>query len=142
MATRGFRLPVRDGDVAFLMKFYEIGSVVPAAFDAGVTEMMVAILSRQVLMLRTIGSPQKAGEARLLTDLELATRLSFMMWNSGPDRELLDLASASRLSDRAAMNAQVARMMKDPRANALVENFALGWLNLDELEKVEPTQGW
>ncbi len=143
MATQAFRRPVTAEDVSFLMKFYEMGRSEPGGFDAGITEMMVAILSSPDFLYRAIPAPQKPGETRLLTDLELATRLSFMMWNTGPDKELLDLAAASRLSDRSVINAQVARMMKDPRANALVENFALGWLNVDELEKVEPTTpGW
>ena len=143
MAMQAFRRPVSSDDVSFLMKFYEMGRSEPGGFDAGITEMMVAILSSPDFLYRAIPAPRNPGETRLLTDLELATRLSFMMWNTGPDKELLELAAANRLSDNAVMSAQVKRMMKDPRAEALVEYFALGWLNLDELEKVEPTtQGW
>ncbi len=143
MAMQAFRRPVTGDDISFLMKFYEMGRSEPGGFDAGITEMMVAILSSPDFLYRAIPAPRSPGETRLLTDLELATRLSFMVWNTGPDKELLELAAANRLSDKSVMSAQVKRMMKDPRANALVEYFALGWLNLDELEKVEPTtQGW
>src|SRR5690606_24304689 len=90
---------------------------------------------------RAINTSTKADEPRLLSDLELATRLSFFLWNTGPDEQLISLATAGKLADPAVMKAQVERMLKDPRANTLVENFALAWLNLDELEKVEPTDG-
>jgi hypothetical protein len=143
MATQAFRRPVTDADLAFLMKFYEMGRAEPGAFDAGITEMVTAVLSSPDFLYRAIPAPAVAGQTRLLTDLELATRLSFFLWNTGPDKELLDLAAAGKVKDPATLNAQVARMLKDPRADSLVENFALAWLNLDELEKVEPmAQGW
>jgi hypothetical protein len=72
--------------------------------------------------------------------VELATRLSFFLWGTGPDKELIDLGANKRLSQPGVLDAQVARMLKDPRANTLVENFALAWLNLDELDKVQPEQ--
>jgi len=139
MATQAFRRPVGDAEVAPLMKFYELGRVEEGGFDSGVTELVTAILSSPDFLYRAIPASPKPGESRLLTDLELATRLSFLMWNTGPDKELLDLATARRLSDPAVMNAQVDRMLKDPRANSLVEDFALAWLNVDELDNVEPT---
>jgi hypothetical protein len=141
LATRAFRRPATDGDVAMLMKFYELGRQEPGGFDAGITELVTAVLSSPDFLYRALPTPAQGREPRLLTDLELASRLSFFLWNTGPDPTLLDLAAAKRLSAPAVMQAQVERMLKDPRAMTLVENFALAWLNLDELEKVEPTAG-
>jgi mono/diheme cytochrome c family protein len=137
MATQAFRRPVTDDDVQFLMKFYELGRGEPGGFDAGITELVTAILSSPDFLYRALPAPAQ-GESRLLTDLELASRLSFFLWNTPPDKELIDLAAANRLSDPAVMDAQVERMLKDPRAGSLVENFAMAWLNVDELEKVDP----
>ncbi|MFO7325222.1 MAG: DUF1592 domain-containing protein, partial [Pseudomonadota bacterium] len=137
MATQAFRRPVSDEDVQYLMKFYELGRSEPGGFDAGITELVTAILSSPDFLYRAIPAPEQ-GESRLLTDLELASRLSFFLWNTPPDKELIDLAAANRLSDPAVMNAQVDRMLKDPRAESLVESFALAWLNVDELDKVDP----
>jgi hypothetical protein len=106
-----------------------------------VTELVTAVLSSPDFLYRAIRTSPKSDESRLLSDVELASRLSFFLWSTGPDQQLIDLAAAKRLSDPQVMKSQVDRMLKDPRANALVENFALGWLNLDELDKVEPTDG-
>ncbi|MEO6185773.1 MAG: DUF1592 domain-containing protein, partial [Steroidobacteraceae bacterium] len=141
LGTEAFRRPVTDADVKTLLKFYAAGRAEAGGFDAGVTELVAAVLSSPDFLYRAISTSAKADEARPLTDLELASRLSFFLWSTGPDDALIQLATAQKLSDPAVMNAQVARMLKDPRANALVENFALGWLNLDELEKVDPTDG-
>jgi hypothetical protein len=138
MATRAFRRPVSDADMKTLMRFYDEGRKEAGGFESGVSEMVIAILSSPDFLYRDIPTSPKPGEARLLTDLELATRLSFFLWSTGPDERLIELASAKRLSDPKVMQAEVARMMKDPRANTLVENFALAWLNLDELDKVSP----
>ena len=141
LGTQAFRRPTTDTDVALLMKSYELGRAEAGGFDAGVTELVTAVLSSPDFLYRAIRSSENAGEARLLTDNELASRLSFFLWSTGPDRELVELAESGRLSDGSVMNAQIARMLKDPRANTLVENFALAWLNLDELEKVDPVDG-
>jgi hypothetical protein len=138
MATQAFRRPATDADMQYLMKFYDLGRQEPGGFDAGVTELVIAILSSPDFLYRAIPASTKPGESRPLTDLELASRLSFFLWNTGPDKTLIDLAAAGKLSDNATLDAQVERMLKDPRASSLVENFALAWLNVDELEKVEP----
>ncbi|HVY81385.1 MAG TPA: DUF1592 domain-containing protein [Steroidobacteraceae bacterium] len=136
LATQAFRRPVTDADVKLLMKFYETGRAEPGGFDSGVTELITAILSSPDFLYRAIRTTP--GQERALNDLELASRLSFFLWSEGPDEQLLDLATHNKLHDPAVMDAQVARMLKDPRAQSLVENFALAWLNLDELEQVEP----
>jgi hypothetical protein len=102
---------------------------------------VTAVLSSPDFLYRAISTSANAHESRPLNDLELASRLSFFLWSQGPDPELISLATNKRLADPAVLKAQVQRMLKDPRANALVENFALGWLNLDELDKVDPTDG-
>lgn len=141
LGTRAFRRPVTDADVKSLMKFYELGRADAGGFDSGITELVTAVLSSPDFLYRAISTSAKADESRLLDDLELASRLSFFLWSQGPDPELISLATSKRLTDPAVMQAQVQRMLKDPRANALVENFALAWLNLDELDKVDPTDG-
>jgi hypothetical protein len=140
LSTKAFRRPVTDADVGALMKFYALGRKDAGGFDAGVTELVTAVLSSPDFLYRAIATSPKAEESRLLSDLELASRLSFFLWSTGPDDTLINLAAANRLSDSAVMKAQIDRMLKDPRANTLVENFALGWLNLDELEKVDPPE--
>jgi hypothetical protein len=141
LGTKAFRRPVTDADVKLLLKSYELGRKEPGGFDAGVTELVTAVLSSPDFLYRAISTSPKADEPRLLNDLELASRLSFFLWSQGPDDMLIALATSKRLSDPAVMKSQVERMLKDSRANALVENFALAWLNVDELDKVEPTDG-
>jgi len=139
LATRAYRRPANDLDVQRLMKLYDLGRQDAGGFDSGVTELVTAVLSSPDFLYRALPSGAQGTESRLLTNLELASRLSFFLWSTGPDQTLLDLAAANTLSQPAVMQAQVTRMLKDDRARALVENFALGWLNLDELDKVEPT---
>jgi hypothetical protein len=129
---------VTNDDVKLLMKFYETGRAEAGGFDSGVTELVTAILSSPDFLYRSILAAPASDGPRELSDLELASRLSFFLWNEGPDQQLLDLAVNRKLSDPGVMKTQVERMLKDPRANSLVENFALSWLNLDELEQVEP----
>jgi hypothetical protein len=138
LATEAFRRPVTDADVKLLMKFYDTGRAETGGFDSGVTELVTAILSSPDFLYRAISTSPTPDQSRPLNDLELASRLSFFLWNQGPDEELIGLATRKRLSDPAVMNAQVERMLKDPRAEALVESFALSWLNLGTLEQVEP----
>lgn len=139
LATQAFRRPATDADVKLLMKFYDVGRSEPGGFDSGVTEIITAVLSSPDFLYRAIATAPTPDQSRELNDLELASRLSFFLWNQGPDAKLIELATSRRLSDPAVMQAQVERMLKDPRAQSLVENFALSWLNLDELDQVEPT---
>ena len=138
LATQAFRRPVTDADVKLLMKFYETGRAEKGGFDSGVIELVTAVLSSPDFLYRAISTSPTPNDSRALSDLELASRLSFLVWSEGPDEQLLKLAADKRLSDPAVMKAQVERMLRDPRANALVDNFALSWLNLGTLEQVEP----
>jgi hypothetical protein len=142
LATRAFRRPVTDGDIAPLMKFYDAGRKEAGGFESGISELAIAVLSSPDFLYRGIPVNANSDEGRPLTDSELATRLSFFLWGTGPDKDLIELGASKKLSAPGALDAQVARMLKDPRANSLVENFALAWLNLDELDKVEPTDNW
>jgi hypothetical protein len=138
LATQAFRRPVNDDDVNRLMKFYDAGRAEAGGFDTGVTELVTAVLSSPDFLYRAIPTAPASTTPRALNDLELASRLSYFLWNQGPDAELLALATAKKLTDAAVMETQVTRMLNDPRAKSLVENFALAWLNLDELEQIEP----
>jgi hypothetical protein len=129
---------VTDADVKLLMKFYETGRAEAGGFDSGVTELVTAVLSSPDFLYRAISTSPTPNQSRQLSDLELASRLSFFLWSEGPDEPLINLASNKRLSDPAVVQAQVERMLKDPRAHALVDNFAFSWLNLGTLQQVEP----
>jgi mono/diheme cytochrome c family protein len=137
LARRAFRRPVEQADVDRLMPFYDAGRV--GGFDAGVEQMVTAVLASPDFLYRAIMPPHGGADgAFALSDVELASRLSFFLWSQGPDDELLELAAADKLHDGAALEKQVRRMLADPRAGTLVTNFALKWLNLDELDAVDP----
>lgn len=136
LATSAFRRPVGDEDLEWLMPFYEAGRAEVGGFDAGVTELVTAILSSPDFLYRSIKT--LPDQPRALDDLELASRLAFFLWGEGPDDDLIELAASGLLADPATMEAQTLRMLDDPRAESLVENFALAWLNLDELDAVIP----
>lgn len=138
LATQAFRRPVTEEDMNLLMGFYEAGRAEEGGFDAGVSELVTAVLSSPDFLYRAIQAAPEPEGARPLNDLELASRLSFFLWSQGPDTELLTLATEGKLADPVVLEQQVARMLEDPRAQSLVDNFALAWLNLDELEQIEP----
>ena len=141
LARRAFRRPVEQNDVERLMPFYEAGfRGPPGGFDAGIEQVVTAVLASPDFLYRGIAPPLAGDDATFyaLSDLELATRLAFFLWGVGPDDELLELASAGALSSPEALENQALRMFADPRAETLVTSFALRWLNLDELDAVEP----
>ena len=145
LATRAFRRPVTDADVGYLLKFYETGRAKAGGFDSGVTELITAVLSSPDFMYRAIptatttaATDASSDASRALTGLELASRVSFFLWNQGPDAELLKLGADGELTDTKVLDAQVARMLKDPRAQSLVNDFAFSWLNFGTLAQVEP----
>lgn len=140
LAKRAFRRPVTEADVAKLMPFYEAGRKEGGSFDQGVERLVSAVLASPQFLYRAIRGPEgtKPNTEFALTDLELASRLSFFLWNSGPDDELLNLAIAKGLSKPGVLEAQVKRMLNDPRASNLVSSFAMKWLSLDDLDTVKP----
>jgi mono/diheme cytochrome c family protein len=134
LAHRAFRRPVTPDEVTRLMQFYEARRKSGGSFDQGIEQVVAAILASPNFLYRGI-----SGTADLaLTDLELASRLSFFLWNTGPDQELLTLAESRGLTKPGAMDKQVRRMLADPKASSVVSNFAMKWLNLDSLESVKP----
>jgi hypothetical protein len=135
LATRAFRRPATEGDLARLLPFYEVGRKEGGHFDQGVERLVTAVLLSPDFLYRSIHSSE---EAVPLSDLELASRLSFFIWNVGPDKELLDLAAANGLSAPGALEAQARRMLADPRASSLVNGFVMKWLQLNELKTVVP----
>jgi hypothetical protein len=138
VATRAFRRPAGEDDVARLMPFYENGRAL-GSFDTGVEQLVTAVLASPDFLYRAIApSTNDNGETFTLDDFELASRLSFFLWSQGPDDELLELAAAGKLHDEDVMSGQVERMLADPRAQSLVTGFALRWLNVDEIDAVNP----
>ena len=142
LARRAFRRPATEADLASLMRFYEAGRK-EKDFDRGVERLVAAVLASPEFLYRAIqGQPTataKAGEVAL-TDYELATRLSYFLWNTGPDEDLFKLAATKELSKPAVLDAQVKRMLADPRAASLATNFAMKWLGLDGIEGIKPDQ--
>jgi hypothetical protein len=137
IATRAFRRPVDAADLERLMPFYENGRAA-GGFDSGVEQLVTAVLASPDFLYRAIAPPAEHGEVFALDDFELASRLAFFLWSQGPDDELLKLAADGKLGDADVVEQQVARMLKDPRAQSLVTNFALRWLNVDEIDAVDP----
>ncbi len=140
LGRRAFRRPVTADDVDSLMPYFETGIEGPGGFDSGIEQMVAAVLVSPDFLYRAIRTPDDAAErdAFPLDDLELASRLSFFLWSQGPDDALLEIANAGELSRPEVLQAQAARMLADSRASSLVRNFALKWLNLDNLREVEP----
>jgi hypothetical protein len=139
LARRAFRRPVTADDTARLMAFYDAGREGSGGFDAGIQQMVTAVLVSPDFLYRGIARPQNTRDAKshALSDLELASRLSFFLWRQGPDDELLTLANTGGLRRPDVLNAQMRRMLADPRAETLVTDFALRWLNLDQVGKFE-----
>ncbi len=140
LAHRAYRRPVTADDISLLMSFYNEGRLDQGTFDQGVTEIVAAVLASPDFLFRSIQTPKGVlkTSAFPLSDLELASRLSFFIWNTGPDAELLKLAETRQLSKPGVLEAQVKRMMADARAESLVTSFAMKWLNLNSLDLVQP----
>jgi mono/diheme cytochrome c family protein len=140
LARRAFRRPVTPEDVNRLMPFYEAGREGGGSFDQGIEQVVAAVLASPDFLYRAIRGPKGTSPNTefALTDLELASRLSFFLWNTGPDDELLTLAASGGLTKAGAMEKQVRRMLADPKASSLVTSFAMKWLNLDALDSVKP----
>jgi len=138
VARRAYRRPVTDAEVDTLVGFFEAGR--GKGFDTGIELALERVLTDPNFLFRIEQDPENLGPgtAYRLSDLELASRLSFFLWSSIPDDELLDLAVRARLRDPAELAQQVQRMMADPRASALVENFAGQWLQLRNIANVTP----
>jgi hypothetical protein len=158
LSRRAFRRPVTKDDADSLMPYFEAGrreaqarqgeatSKGAGGFDAGIEQTVAAVLVSPDFLyraIRTRENPSSKGTlgdrgAFPLSDLELAARLSFFLWSQGPDDTLLKIATANELKRQEVLEAQARRMLADPRASSLVRNFALKWLNVDNLNAVQP----
>jgi uncharacterized protein DUF1592/uncharacterized protein DUF1588/uncharacterized protein DUF1595/uncharacterized protein DUF1587/uncharacterized protein DUF1585 len=136
LARRAFRRPVGAEDVNPLMAFYKAGYA-NGGFEGGVRDALSAVLASPHFLYRAEAGTG-TGAIRTLSDLELASRLSFFLWSSVPDDELLKVAAESRLSRPDALTAQVSRMLADPRAKSLSDDFAFQWLHLSKLDEITP----
>jgi len=139
LARRAFRRPVTDEDVGPLMALYE-GGRANGGFEAGVRDALSGVLVSPYFLYR-VESGEAVGGAVRLDDLELASRLSFFLWSSLPDEELLALAIESRLHEPEVLGGQVRRMIADPRATSLTDDFAFQWLNVGKLDTIVPDRG-
>jgi cytochrome c551/c552 len=138
LARRAFRGPVSATELTTLMDFYQAGRK-SGDFDAGIQQALARVLVAPRFVYRAEEEPTAlaAGQAYRIGDHELASRLSFFLWSSIPDDELLDTAAKGRLRDPQVLKQQVTRMLADAKADALVENFAGQWLYLRELDHVQ-----
>jgi len=139
LASKAYRRPPNEMDIEGLMSFYETGAT-EGDFESGVRTALQAILASPhfVFRLEEVPDAIEAGGIHRLNDLELASRLSFFLWATVPDEELVKLASQGLLSDPAVVDRQVERMLADPRSEALATRFASQWLRLQDLEKIDP----
>lgn len=139
LAKRAYRRPVHEEDMLPLMDFYEQGRR-KGSFESGIQMAVRRILTSPAFIFRPETSPDDLAPGTLhrISDLELASRLSFFLWSSLPDDELIDLAAAGELHEPQVLRAQALRMLDDPKANRFVENFAGQWLQLRNLKNARP----
>lgn len=149
LGAQAFRRPLTDGDFKGLMRFYEEGRA-ERNFEYGIASAIEAILASPQFVFRLepavsharsgSGAPGTARPAAMerIGDLELASRLSFFLWGTGPDRDLTDLAARGRLTAAGELAKQVRRMLADPRAETLSTRFATQWLRLNDVEPMLP----
>jgi hypothetical protein len=140
LVRRAYRRPITDEDLRKPMQFFHEGAAEGAGFEAGIENALSAILVSPRFLLRVEHDPQglAPGTPYRISDLELASRLSFFIWSSLPDDTLLDAAERGELRDPKKLEAQVRRMLADERSRSLVTNFASQWLHLRALESVTP----
>jgi len=139
VARRAYRRPVTDAEVDELLRFYQAGRS-RGTFDAGIQESLTFVLASPKFLFRAEPDPPQvaANVPYPVSDVELASRLSFFLWSTIPDDELVSLAAQNKLHDPATLERQVRRMLADPKSTALVDNFAAQWLFLRNLQSFIP----
>ncbi len=139
LARRAYRRPVTDNDLETLIGFYQLGRN-GGNFDQGIEAAIQRILASPEFIFRFEPDPANAapGTPYRISDTELASRLSFFLWSTIPDDQLLSVASQGKLRDPAVLEQQVRRMLADNRAETLVTNFADQWLYLRNLKNIQP----
>jgi hypothetical protein len=143
MARLAYRRPMTKADTDTLLEFFDKGRQDGGSFDNGIQFALERMLVDPDFLLRVVRDPATKAVAYRLSDLELASRLSFFLWSSIPDDHLLTLAERKELNTPQSLEKEVRRMLADPRAtDALVDNFAAQWLNLRQVEDVvvDPTK--
>ena len=141
LAHRAYRRPIIGDDMPQLLSLYKMGAE-EGGFDAGIKFALQKILVSPEFLFRAEIDPAGAapGSVYKVSDVELASRVSFFLWSSIPDEELLSVAESGRLSDPAVLQAQVKRMLADPRSSELVTNFSGQWLFLRNVARIAPDQ--
>ncbi len=139
LARKAYRRPVTDADTEKLLNFYQAGRNT-GDFEDGIERALEFMLAHPEFVFRTEEGPAgvKPGEPYRISDLELASRLSYFLWSSPPDDQLINLAGQSKLKDSATLESQVRRMLTDGRSRELVKNFAGQWLGLRTLQSSTP----
>ena len=142
LARRAYRRPLTDAEVTRLVSFFHSGQKKTGSFDEGIENALAFMLVSPQFLFRFEYDPPTAatGSAYRVSDIELASRLSFFIWSSIPDDQLLNLAIQGRLKNPAVLEQQVRRMLTDERARALGANFAGQWLYLRNMESVRPVE--
>ena len=138
LARRAYRRPVTDQDVQTLLTFYTAARGQGQGFEAGIRRALVMLLVSPDFLFRLERDPANLPAVHRVSDVELASRLSFFLWSSVPDDELLQVAELGRLREPGVLEQQVRRMLNDPRASALVTSFAVQWLYLRNLRAATP----
>ncbi|MDQ2641613.1 MAG: DUF1592 domain-containing protein [Pseudomonadota bacterium] len=140
LTTQAFRRPASETDIRMMTAFFRSGREEGGRFDSGIEAVIQRILADPEFIYRAEIEPADVapGAAYRISDLELASRLSFFLWSSIPDAQLIQLASANRLHEPKILKQQVARMLADPRSQALVRNFTGQWLNIRGIAASEP----
>ena len=139
LARHAYRRPVTGEDLEGLMSFYEKARA-GGDFEVGIRSALQVILVNPAFLFRLERTPPNvgAGQNYRVGDLELASRLSYFLWTTPPDDELISVAASGKLSDPASLDKQVKRMLADPRAESLSTKFAAQWLRLGDLERIVP----
>ncbi len=139
LARRAYRQPITKAELEPILSFYDAARK-KGTFESGIQRGLERILASPRFAFRVEHDPESVtpGTPYRISDVELASRLSFFLWSSIPDDTLLDVASRGRLKDPAVLEQQVRRMLADPRSSALVENFAGQWLQLRNVRSVLP----
>jgi mono/diheme cytochrome c family protein len=144
LAKRAYRRPVTNDDITELMQYYadgvKQGAQSSSPFESGIRAGLTGMLASPFFLYRGERVPAglKPGDKYAITDLELASKLSFFLWNSIPDDELLDLAGKNKLSDPATLDKQIRRMLADRRSKTLASNFVFQWLEMTRLDAIVP----
>jgi hypothetical protein len=143
LGEQAYRRPLEARDVDGLLYFFDMGAE-DGGFEKGIRMAIEAMLASPHFLFRIEDAPRDVapGDIYAISDVDLASRLSFFLWGRGPDQQLISLASSGQLSDPAVLESETLRMLQDSRSEALSTRFASLWLRLQDLDKVEPDAFW